>query len=178
MNLILLARHGETDWNAAGRWMGQQDIPLNEAGRDQARALGIMAPSGALPAAPALIVASTLVRAAETARIVGECYGIEPRLDERLMESARGEWEGLTSREIEARDTDTWARWIEGKPDFRFPGGESIGEHRKRTNEALAELPENTLVVCHGGTIRCAFMEAAYPHDLKVPNGKILTTDD
>jgi broad specificity phosphatase PhoE len=165
---IWLARHGETDWNASGRWMGQEDVPLNARGREQAREIE-------LPSGTALVASSPLVRAAETASIVAG--GLEVRLDRRLAESDRGEWTGLTAEQMQERDPELWAAWLAGAPAFRFPGGESIAEHLKRTRQALAELPQNTLVVCHGGTIRCAFMQDRYPHDLPVPNGRVLKLD-
>lgn len=162
--MILLARHGETDWNAAGRWMGQTDIPLNDRGREQARDLAARAGQ------PPAVWTSHLARALETALAITP----EPHVDERLAESWRGSWEGLSAAEIRERDPAGWEAWLRGEPGFAIGGGESIGEHRARVRACLAEVPGGALVVCHGGTIRCAFMEERYPHDLAVPNGVLL----
>ncbi|MBA2506597.1 MAG: histidine phosphatase family protein [Thermoleophilaceae bacterium] len=162
--MILLARHGETDWNAAGRWMGQTDIPLNDRGREQARELA------ALVGEPPEVWVSDLARARDTAEAVAPA----PRVDARLAESYRGTWEGLTIDQIQEADPAGWEAWKRGEPDFRFAGGESIAEHRARVLEVLGEMPEGALAVCHGGTIRCAFMDHRYPHELAVPNGVLL----
>ena len=177
--MILLARHGETDENAAGRVQGYLDPPLNDRGREQARAL-------AERAAPEGVVAlwtSHLQRAHETAAIVGERLGLEPRVDERLAESRRGAWEGRLLREIELEDPELWAAWRSADGDFRFPGGgESLAEHAARVGEALADVargPLPALVVAHGGSIRCAFA-LRHPDGLRsfqslaVPNGELM----
>ena len=87
---IWLARHGETDANAEGRVQGSLDPPLNERGREQARALAREAAGLGIEA----LYTSQLRRARETAAIVSKALGLEPRVDERFAESFRGEWEG------------------------------------------------------------------------------------
>ena len=97
---IWLARHGETDANAEGRVQGTIDPPLNERGREQARALAReVAPLGLRA-----LYTSQLRRARETAAIVGEALGLEPRVDARFAESWRGEWEGRLIADIKAED--------------------------------------------------------------------------
>jgi broad specificity phosphatase PhoE len=155
--VIWLARHGETAANAEGRVQGWLDPPLNERGRAQARALAREAKALDLRA----LYSSQLVRARETAGAVGEHVGLEAVVDDRLAESNRGEWEGRLLRDIEREDADNWHAWQRGDENFRFPGGESIREHVDRVAEALGdvaagELP--ALVVCHGGSIRCALI--------------------
>jgi broad specificity phosphatase PhoE len=173
--VILLARHGETDWNVPpARVMGRRDVPLNSRGREQARELArAVAPDGVRA-----LYASTLLRASETAGIVGAELGLRPVVDERLVESARGSWEGRLLAEIEHEEPELWAAWRRGGASFRFPGGESLGEHAKRVDAALDEVaagPLPALVVCHGGSIRCA-VAARHPdgldafHELDVPN--------
>ena len=98
---ILLARHGETPWNAEGRYQGQADIPLSEVGESQARALGQRLKDLRIDRA----VASPLSRARRTAEMaLGESRAAMLSLDEGLAEIAHGEWEGLLAREINARD--------------------------------------------------------------------------
>lgn len=156
MSAIFLARHGETEANAEGRVQGWLDPPLNERGRDQARRLA----AEARPLGLRAIWASQLARAVETAQIVGAALGLQPKIDESFAESRRGAWEGKLLREIERDDPEGWHAWRRGGAHFRFPGGgESLGEHAERVEEGLARVaagPLPALVVCHGGTVRCA----------------------
>ena len=177
--MILLARHGETDDNVAPpRVQGWIDTPLNDVGRTQARELADAARGRGLAA----IRSSHLARARETAEIVASELGLDVIVDERLAESRRGSWEGRLLEEIERDEPELWAAWRRGGAEFRFPGGESLGDHAKRVEAVLADLqsgPLPALCVCHGGTIRCAFalrnprgLDAF--HELDVPNGKLL----
>jgi broad specificity phosphatase PhoE len=177
---ILLARHGETDWNVAPpRFMGSADIPLNDRGREQAHELA------AAVEGIAAVWSSQLSRARETAEIVAAEHGLEVMIDDRLAESRRGAWEGRPIPEIAAREPEAWAAWRAGGAAFRFPGGESLGEHAARTAAALEGIaagPLPALVVCHGGTIRCAValghergLDAF--HELEVPNAHVVRLD-
>jgi probable phosphoglycerate mutase len=177
--LILLARHGETDDNVApARVQGRRDVALNERGREQARELARAAAGEGLRA----LWSSDLIRARETAAIVGAELGLEPRVDERLAESHRGAWEGRLIDDIAREEPEQWAAWRRGGGSFRFPEGESLAEHLARASAALDEIaagPLPALVVCHGGTIRCAFARV-HPrgldafHELAVPNAEIM----
>src|SRR4249919_1885580 len=94
---VLLARHGQSEWNSAGRWQGQADPPLSALGRKQA--IHAAERIGAVDA----IIASDLQRAAETAFIIAEAIGVGPVITEpQLRERNVGEWSGLTRDEIEA----------------------------------------------------------------------------
>jgi broad specificity phosphatase PhoE len=177
--LILLARHGETDDNVPpARVQGWRDVPLNERGREQALALA----AAAAAQAPRAIWSSHLARARETAEIAAAELGLEPLVDERLAESNRGAWEGRLLDEVRTADPDLWAAWRRAGAGFRFPGGESLEEHLRRVSDAIddvaaGELP--ALVICHGGTIRCAFART-HPrgldafHELDVPNAELM----
>jgi probable phosphoglycerate mutase len=177
--LILLARHGETDYNSPPpRVQGRTDVPLNDNGRRQAREL---ARAAALEK-PRALWSSQLARARETAAIVAAETGLEPRVDDRLAESDRGSWEGRLLEEIEREEPELWAAWRRAGETFRFPGGESLTEHLERVSAALDEIgagPLPAFVVCHGGTIRCAFARSdprgldAF-HELEVPNAEIM----
>ena len=154
MDGVLLARHGETDDNAARRFQGHLDPPLNQRGREQARALGdALAREGVRE-----LWCSPLRRAHETAAIAGERLGLRPRVDARLMEVDVGEWAGRLYADVQATDPQIFEGWRSGSPAFRFPGGESLQEQGERVAQVLteiavgAELP--VLVVCHGGVIR------------------------
>ena len=177
--MILLARHGETDDNVPPpRVQGWIDTPLNDRGRDQARELAEAVREHGLAA----VHSSHLARARETAEIVAGELGLEAVIDQRLAESNRGSWEGRLLEEIEREEPEMWAAWRQGGGDFRFPGGESLGEHAERVAAALADVhggPLPALCVCHGGTIRCAFA-LEHPrgldafHELDVANGQLL----
>jgi 2,3-bisphosphoglycerate-dependent phosphoglycerate mutase len=177
--VILLARHGETDWNRPpARVQGSFDVALNDEGRDQARALAECARGRGITA----LYTSHLRRARETAQVVGATLGLEPDADERLAESFRGEWQGRLIEDIEREDPERWSAWLRAGPGFRFPGGEALTEHCDRVAAALdrvASGPQPALVICHGGTIRCALARAhprgldAY-HEAEVPNGALL----
>lgn len=176
---IWLARHGETDANAEGRVQGSIDPPLNERGREQARALAAEAAGLGLRA----LYTSHQLRARETAAIVAEAVGLEPRIDERFAESFRGEWEGRLIAEIKRDDPDAWSGSLAVDPCFRFPGGESLEEHGDRVEAALADVargPLPALVVCHGGTIRRALAKRRPESltDLAVPNGSLIEVAD
>jgi probable phosphoglycerate mutase len=176
---IWLARHGETDANAEGRVQGSLDPPLNERGREQARELADRAQALGIRA----LYTSQLQRARETAVIVGERLGLEPRVDARFAESFRGEWEGRLIAEIKDEDPDGWAGSLAVEPAFRFPGGESLEEHGARVEAALADVadgPLPALVICHGGSIR-RVIAARRPHELTarpLDNGALVAVGD
>ncbi|HMJ02992.1 MAG TPA: histidine phosphatase family protein [Conexibacter sp.] len=182
--MILLARHGETDDNVPPlRFQGQRDTPLNDRGRAQARELAERVAAHDPPIAS--LWSSDLSRARETAEIVGARIGLEPRLDPRLREGWRGEWEGFLFDEIAAADPERYAAWRapDAEDGFRFPGGESLAEQQARVLEALGEIAAQgdgeeggaALVVCHGGSIRTVLCRedprglAAF-HTFAVPN--------
>ena len=120
---ILLARHGETPWNAEGRYQGQEDIPLSLTGEAQARALGERLRD--VPVTRA--VASPLCRARRTAELaLGETRAGMLATDAGLMEIAHGEWEGLLAAEIHARDPERMRAWREAPHEVLMPGGESL----------------------------------------------------
>ena len=176
--MIYLARHGETEDNARRVVQGSIDTPLNERGREQAQDLVEQVAGLGIAA----IWTSQLARAAETARIVGDALGIEPRVDGRLAESRRGSWEGRSLDEIERSEPGAWAEWKRGGAGFRFPGGESLAEHQARVLAAIEAVragDQPALVVAHGGTIRCAIC-ANHPSGLDafwsipVPNAEVI----
>ncbi len=177
--MILLARHGETAENKERRFQGQKDVPLNETGREQARALATSLAGEGVVA----IYASPLVRALETARIVGAALGLEPRADDRLKEVDVGDWQDRLKPDLEREEPEAWARFLAGGPDWRFPGGESLQEQQDRVIAALVDVTQArqlpALVVCHRGVIRAALAHThnrgleTY-HEWKVPNGELI----
>jgi broad specificity phosphatase PhoE len=173
---ILLARHGETDDNLPPlRFQGFRDTPLNETGRRQAAELAERVAGDGI----ASIWSSDLVRASETAEVVGARIGLPVRLDARLREGFRGEWEGHLFEEIERDNPERYAAWRRAGSGFRFPGGESLREQQDRVSAALEEVRQTgelpALVVAHGGSIR-AMLCLSDPrgldafHEFEVPN--------
>ena len=139
MTTLLLVRHGETDWNAAGRLQGHTDRPLNDYGRRQARELADRLAGDGIQA----VYASDLARARETAEILGARLGLEVAVDPDLREKDWGTWEGLTSDE---------------RVHVEFEG-ESTEAHRERVLRAVRRIvaahpEERVAVVTHGGSLR------------------------
>ena len=131
---ILLARHGETPWNAEGRYQGQEDIALSTVGEAQARALGERLRGVRIDRA----VASPLARAARTAELaLGEERAALLRTDPGLMEIAHGTWEGLLAAEIRERDPDRALAWRDAPHEVLMPGGESLQHVLDRAWPAL-----------------------------------------
>ncbi len=148
MARILLVRHGQSEWNAEGRWQGQADIDLSELGRSQAKAaaesLGTFD----------LIASSTLSRAAETAFIISTAIGIGPVIPiSSLIERSAGEWSGLTRADIE----EQWPGYLQANK--RPPSYEDDDGLWVRIDAGIREVadmlgPDDTaLVVAHGGII-------------------------
>ncbi|MFW3170215.1 histidine phosphatase family protein [Geodermatophilus sp. CPCC 206100] len=150
---LLLWRHGRTEWNAAGRFQGQLDPPLDEEGcRQAACAARHLADGGQLPEGT-VVVSSDLVRASETAAALTGRLGVPLRLDPRLRETGLGSWEGLTREEVAERHPEQYADWLAGRP-VRGRGDENPAEVPRRALAALLDLPTAPLavVVTHGGT--------------------------
>lgn len=152
MTTLLLARHGETDWNHARRWQGHADRPLTERGRAQAAALAERLADIALDA----VYASDLQRARETAAVVAARQGVEVIELRDLREVDVGSWEGLTREEAEARFPDGYRRWLAGGTGW--DDGETYEQMSARVISAVERIaahePGGVLIVSHGGPIR------------------------
>jgi broad specificity phosphatase PhoE len=152
---ILLARHGETDWNRELRFQGHADPPLNRTGRSQAADLA----SALAPEELAAVYSSPQRRALETAAVVAAAHGLAPVPVEALREVDVGAWQGLARVEVEQRFPEQFARWLAyGRG---WDDGESYEEMSRRVVAALLELAaahegERFLAVTHGGPIRAA----------------------
>jgi probable phosphoglycerate mutase len=164
---ILLARHGETDWNRDRRVQGHADTPLNAAGRAQARALADELASERLDA----IYASDLARASDTAWIVAERHPIDVVLRPALRERHFGTWEGMTDAEILRRFPDAHpGQWGDG---------ESAEEMAGRVLAALHAIAEShpggtVLVVSHGGPLRAVLLHCAADRDAPIENCDVI----
>lgn len=156
---ILLARHGETDWNRIGRWQGHADPPLNETGRRQAAELAEQLRGDAVSA----VYSSDLRRASETARVVAERLGLSVAEDPALREIDVGSWSGLTRAEVEARFPEGFARWRAGEIGHDGETREQLTERVVAAVERIARAHEGAtvLAVTHGGAIRALRRHAA-----------------
>lgn len=169
---IILARHGETAWNAEGRYQGQADIPLSATGEAQARALGGRLHDIAITRA----VASPLSRARRTAELaLGDRAGMLT-LDAGLSEIAHGTWEGLLASEIHERDPARLLAWRHQPHEVLMPEGESLQHVFDRAWPALARAAaglaaaDTLLVVAHDAVNRVLLC-----HVLGIPFGRLWT---
>ncbi|WP_052462577.1 histidine phosphatase family protein [Nigerium massiliense] len=157
---LILVRHGETDFNAQGRFQGSSDIPLNERGLAQAAAV---APWIARLGADH-IVSSPLGRARQTAQAIAEPLELSVATDERLVEIHCGEWEGELFADIIAANP-WYVEFEEAGRDFRRSDtGETQSEVGLRVGRALRELAERhagqtTVVTAHGTAIRMGILD-------------------
>ena len=163
--MIHLARHGQTAYNAEGRFQGHLPVPLDDTGRAQARDLA----EAVAAVEVRTLVCSPLARARETAAIVGARIGLVPEEDERFTETDTGDWTDRSFADIQAEDPEGFHRYEISDPAFRYPGGESFAEQSDRVQAGLRDLRARTedlpaLVVCHRGVIRLALAVATGDH--------------
>ena len=164
MTHILLARHGETDWNKIGRVQGWTDIPLNAAGEAQADALAERLRDTPISA----VYSSDLSRAALTAAPIARTHGLEVRQLPELREKGYGDWEGLTGAELERDYAELWHRYHALRDlSVVVPNGETWPEVRARMARVLERIladhaaPDDTVVVVsHGASARMVILEA------------------
>jgi broad specificity phosphatase PhoE len=146
---VVLVRHGETEWSAAGRHTSRTDLPLTERGRSRASALA-SAPELA-GRSFGLVLCSPLRRARETCSLAG--FEDRAEICEDLREWDYGSYEGLTTPEIRARDP-SWNLWRDG-----CPGGESPAQVGERADRVLSRLRDGTgsgdaVAFAHGHFLR------------------------
>jgi probable phosphoglycerate mutase len=141
--MIVLVRHGETEWSASGKHTSTTDLPLTQRGREAAVVL-----RDRLAGRPfALVLASPRERARETARLAG----FEPEIDEDLVEIAYGDYEGRTTKEIRV-ERPGWTVWADGSP-----GGETVDEAGARVDrviERAAQVDGDVALFAHGHILR------------------------
>jgi|SRR5690348_13451823 broad specificity phosphatase PhoE len=159
MTTILLARHGETDWNRDGRWQGHLDAPLNAVGLAQAAVLGAHVATLAVDA----LYSSDLARARQTAAAITATTGLTPVEDADLREVDVGVWAGCNREQARASDPAWYQRWLEGAVEG-YPGGETYVQLQERSVRAFERVVaacqgQTAVIVCHGGNIRAIVSE-------------------
>jgi alpha-ribazole phosphatase/probable phosphoglycerate mutase len=183
MTRLLLIRHGETDWNQEGRWQGQADVPLNEAGRRQAERISELLEDCPIEA----VYSSDLQRARETALILASEKDLPLVMDERLREIHQGEWQGLRVSEIEASYGRLFEERNSNLLNVAPPGGETAFQVQSRMLEAVCDIlrrhsGKTVAIVSHGfalAVVRAHYLDL--PADRiweQVPkNGEIIVMD-
>jgi broad specificity phosphatase PhoE len=148
---VLLIRHGRTEWNATGRWQGHTDIPLNERGRQQARALAQRLANWPVEA----IYTSDLLRAKETAEIIARPHNLTPIKNANLRERYGGFFQGLAGDEIRTKYREEWEKLIQGD---EIEGVESNTAVQERIWQAFENIASNhrgqtVALVSHGAAL-------------------------
>ncbi len=183
--VIYYIRHGETEWNALGRFQGAQDIPLNDLGRKQAAHAGgivmdLFARDGRAPAS-LHYVSSPLGRARSTMEAIRAQLDLpsdDYALDARLREVGYGLWEGSTLAQQEASHPDIFASRQRDKWETSPPEGESYASVTRRVREWVDTLTGDTVAVAHGGTARALMVTLgvqtiAVAADLPIEQGAV-----
>ncbi len=158
---VYFIRHGQTEWNAAGRFQGTQDIPLNDIGKEQAIRSGellvdVLARDEHDPV-KVPFVSSPLGRARNTMELVRGALGVPPhdyQLDDRLREIGYGHWEGSTLTQMQISHPDIFAEREQDKWGVPPPGGESYASVTIRMRDWYDSLLQDTVAVSHGGSMR------------------------
>lgn len=153
MTTFYIVRHGETEYNKNGRYQGQTDIPLNDAGRRQTAFVAARLKQIKLD----VIYSSDLARALETARACA--FGRTIVQDQRLREVHVGACAGMTTQEIAERYPQYWAAQLADPIGTPFPGGESAAQVQDRVLQAMDAIhrryPEGEVgIVTHGGVVK------------------------
>ncbi len=144
MTEIILARHGETEWNVAEVFRGQIDIDLNETGVKQAELLSGYLSTSAIAA----VYSSPLKRALKTAEIIAQPHKLKVNVDPDLIDFNFGKWQGLSHQEVKEKYRDLYATWITHPEQVRMPDGEALEDVSKRVIRIRNKVIEN-----HRGTV-------------------------
>jgi ribonuclease H / adenosylcobalamin/alpha-ribazole phosphatase len=147
--VTVLLRHGQTAMSVQKRYAGRSDVPLTQAGVQQAVAAAKRLASAGLE----VIVTSPLQRAVATAAEVAAVTGVPVVTDEGFRETDFGAWEGLTFAEVRQRWPDEMTAWL-ADPAVPPPGGESLVEVSTRVTSAVHRVlagsqRQRVLIVSH-----------------------------
>jgi len=168
---ILVIRHGQSTWNAQGRWQGQADPPLTAVGETQALQAASVLAAGLLPTERlGAVITSDLQRAAVTASIIADELGFAPvAMDKRLRERHAGEWQGLTRAEVDEQFPGYLAS---GQRPAGFEPSEAAGARASNCLVGLAHRLDgaSALVVSHGGILRALRVLLGISDDLAFAN--------
>jgi broad specificity phosphatase PhoE len=176
---LILVRHGQTNWNVIGRYMGWMDEALNEEGLRQAEKVADRLREWPISA----VYSSPLKRAVKTAEIAAGPHSLHVEAVEGLGEMRIGAWEGMFAGDIAARYPELWKTWRANPGDFRMPGGESLGDVGERAVKTFGRIIERSegkmvLAVTHDVVVRmlvahCLGVGAEIYRRLEVGNASI-----
>jgi len=153
MRRIILVRHGETEWNRVEHFRGRADVPLNEKGLAQAKA---MAQRVAAKWKPVAVYSSPLARAVKTAEAVAWHFGLSVQEHPGLIDIDYGQWHGLTPGDAKERWPEVIDAWYNAPHRARIPEGETLDELRVRAERTVDELGarhEGQTIVLVGHTV-------------------------
>ncbi len=152
---LIIVRHAETDWNKELKYQGQQDIVLNDTGKEQAVKLSNYLSDSNIDT----IYSSNLKRAYSTAKKINKFHNLKIKQEKELREIDFGKWEGMTYSKIKAHYPEILKKWNQNPTLISPPAGEDLKRFKLRIVNVFAEIVEenrekNILVVTHGGAIK------------------------
>lgn len=155
-----VVRHAQTTWNVENRIQGHADLPLSEAGRQQAERVGAYFAGRSIAA----LYTSHLARSLQTARAIAQTTGASPIIEPALSEIHFGPWEGLTAGEVNAAYDGAYHRWRTNPSHVTIPGGELLESFRARVRAAAGRIfaahdEGEIVIVSHGGVIASLFAD-------------------
>ena len=149
MTEIIIARHGQTEWNVGEVFRGTIDIELDETGLKQAELLAEYLSGRKIDA----VYTSPLKRALKTAEAIAKYHNLNVRISPGLMDFNFGEWQGLTHQEVKDRYKGLYEKWVQNPEQVVTPGGESLDDVRGRVlgvvNEVTARYKDSVVMVAH-----------------------------
>ncbi|GAJ07152.1 unnamed protein product, partial [marine sediment metagenome] len=149
MTAIILARHGETEWNVKEIFRGRIDIELNETGIKQAELLAEYLIDLKIDA----IYSSPLKRALKTAEIIASHHKLDVKITPGLIDFNFGKWQGSTHQEVKDKYKELYAEWISSPEWVKMPAGESLNEVRERArgvvDDVIAKYEGTLVLVSH-----------------------------
>jgi len=167
MTEIVVARHGETEWNVAEIFRGRIDIELNETGIRQAQLLAEYLSGASIEA----VYSSPLKRALKTAEVIASHHRLDIKIAPGLIDLDYGKWQGLSHQEVKAQYKELYAEWTSRPDQVTIPEGESLNDVRERAagvvDEVIAEYEGTVILVSHrvvNKVLICALLELDNSH--------------
>ncbi len=149
MTEIILARHGETEWNAQEIFRGRLDIELNETGLKQAELLAEFLSSVKIEA----IYSSPLKRSLKTAEAIASHHKLDVKISPRLIDFDFGKWQGLPHQEVKSKYQELYTEWLNSPDKVTMPEGESLHDVKERAtrmvDEVIAKYEGTVILVSH-----------------------------
>ena len=171
MTEIILARHGETEWNVSEIFRGRIDVELNDTGSKQAQLLAEYLSQKKIEA----VYSSPLQRALRTARAIAIRHKLEVDITPALIDLNYGEWQGLPLPEVKDKYAELYAEWVSRPDRVKIPGGESLNDVRQRAmavvDEVIARYEGTVILISHrvvNKVLICALLGLDNSHFWKI----------